>query len=271
MTGFAKQLVLQGLARTGYVLLKAGAHQELLARAAQAAITAPPPPPPPPAAAPASVPFAPDSAFAAFRRTLPASLDVPERRILALYSAMQYLAARGIAGDVIDCAHANPGNLAVIAAALVFLEDTSRRLILCDPTADPLHRAERELTPWGHDYDLMRDAQRPSRAKDGETPPEAILASRYPRDRIMVWRYPREPIATSEPIAFLGLTIETYPANRTAIATFYDRLERGGVLAVEGGGPAQAQRDAVAEYLAARKTGLFLPYVADAYRMGIKT
>ena len=40
-----------------------------------------------------------------------------------------------------------------------------------------------------------------------------------------MWRYPREPIATETPIAFLGLTSETYPANRWAIAAFVDAIE----------------------------------------------
>src|SRR5262249_2175451 len=116
--------------------------------------TAPPPSPEPVAApslaswpvAPAGLfPFAAEAQFAALRRALPPCVDLPHRRLLALFSSVQYLVARQIVGDVIDCTHAGDGVLTVLGAAFVFVKDTSRRLIICDPTANPHHRAEHTL------------------------------------------------------------------------------------------------------------------------------
>jgi hypothetical protein len=211
-------------------------------------------------------PFAADAEFAAFSRALPQSVDLPDRRILALFSSVQYLVVRQIVGDVIDCTHAGDGVLAVLGAAFVFLKDTSRRLIICDPTANPHHRAEHMLEPWGNDFDLLGAKLRPAKSQRAEAPSAAIRRTGYPQDKLLVWRYPREAIATTSPIAFLGLTSETYPANRWAIAAFIDRLSDGGVLAVDR----ITQRDGVAEHLTAARVALSPVEVADGYHMGIR-
>jgi hypothetical protein len=222
--------------------------------------------PPWPVAPAGLFPFAAEAEFAAFRPALPQSVDLPDRRILALFSSVQYLVVRQIVGDVIDCTHAGDGVLAVLGASFVFLKDTSRRLIICDPTANPHHRAEQMLEPWGNDFDLLGAKLRPVKLQRAEVPSAAIRRTGYPQDKLLVWRYPREAIATTSPIAFLGLTSETYPANRWAIAAFIDRLSDGGVLAVDR----ITQRDGVAEHLTAQRVALSPVEVADGYHMGIR-
>ena len=290
MLGIAKQVLLRRLGRFGYVLMKTETHEAMMARAARGDVspppvaapsimpspsTAPSPAPEPVAApslppwpvAPAGLfPFAAEAEIAAFRRALPPCVDLPDRRILALFSLVQYLVARQIAGDVIDCTHAGDSVLTVLGAAFVFLKDTSRRLIICDPTVNPHHRAEHTLEPWGNDFDLLGAKLRPAKSRCGEAPSAAIRRTGYPQDKLLVWRYPREAIATTTPIAFLGLTSETYPANRWAIAAFVERLSDGGVLAVDR----ITNRDGVAEHLTAQRTAMSSVEVADGYRMGIR-
>lgn len=284
MLGIAKQALLQGLERFGYVLLKKDAHQDLMARAAgpapsrpQAAPSEPPPapvapvpvvaPPPPwPVAPPGLFPFAAESEFTAFRRQLPSTVDLPERRVLALFSAAQYVVAHRIAGDVVDCTHAADKVLAVLAAAFVFLRDTSRRVILFDPTANPHHRAERVLESWGNDFDLIGDQRRPVKAPPREPAPAALRATGYPEDKLLVRRYPREPIAADGPVALVALTSETYPANGWTIAAFLARLGDGGVLTVDK----ITHRDGVAEHLGERSMAVTMIEVADGYWMGIR-
>jgi hypothetical protein len=254
--------------------LKGLDHEAAMARMAR--LKSPPPPSPEPVATPSLppwpvapaglLPFAAEAEFAAFRRALPQSVDLPDRRILALFSAVQYLVARQIAGDVIDCTHAGDSVLTVLGAAFVLLKDTSRRLIICDPTANPHHRAEYTLEPWGNDFDLLGAKLRPAKSQRGEPPSAAIRRTGYPQDKLLVWRYPREPIATTTPVAFLGVTSETYPANRWAIAAFVDRLSDGGILAVDR----ITQRDGVAEHLTAQRMAMSPVEVADGYRMGIR-
>jgi hypothetical protein len=286
MLGIAKQALLQGLERFGYVLLKKDAHQDLMARAAGPAPSSPPPPapapspvapvpvaapvvaaPPPwPVAPPGLFPFAAESEFTAFRRQLPSTLDLPEQRILALFSAAQYLVAQRVAGDVVDCTHAADKVLAVLAAALVFLRDTSRRVILFDPTADPHHRAERALESWGNDFELIGDKRRPARLLPREPAPDIVRATGYPEDKLLVRRYPREPIAASDPVAYVGLTTETYPANRMTVAAFLAKLVPGGVLTVDR----ISRSDAVGDHLAAAKVALSPSDVAENYLMAIR-
>jgi hypothetical protein len=233
-----KRYVLALASRSGYRILKAADHDALLAHAAHGNPSAPP------AAAPTGW------------------------RSETLRAAARYLRDSEVAGDIVDCGNGLGETLIVLGAALVQLGDTSRRLVLFDTTADPLHRAERELELWGSDRDLLAKPGRPKVDKP-EPPPADIEVTGYPRDNIDIMRYPREPIACSRPIAFLGLTTASYDANRTAIATFLPHLARGGVVGVESDW--QTKQDAVADYLARERTRLLLVNVAQNYRIGIKT
>src|SRR5262245_30523280 len=139
------------------------------------------------------------------------------------------------------------------------------RLVLFDASADPLHRAETELELWGTARDLIADVP-DARPHKPEPPPAELAATFYPSDRIVVRRYPREPIAQSEPVAFLGLTSETYPANQQAIATFLPKVSPRGVIAVEGNRSA----DAVAQFLARSGVNLLFMQVTADYRVAVR-
>jgi len=186
-------------------------------------------------------------------------------RLLALYRVVQYLARAGIPGEIVDCGHGATATLAAIAAASTHCGETSRRLVLFDASADPLHRAETELELWGTARELIADVQ-VVRSHKPEPPPAELTATGYPPDRIVVRRYPREPITQSEPVAFLGLTSEAYPANQWAIATFLPKVSPGGVIAVEGNSP----RDAVAQFLAHAGLNLLFVQVAADYRVAVR-
>ena len=109
-----------------------------------------------------------------------------------------------------------------------------------------------------------------SRAQISSEPPPAVLvATGYPAANVSIRRYPREEIAGCGPLAFLGLTSQTYPANQEAIATYFPLLSRGGVIAVEGPLGSGAA-DAVDHYLRREGTALLLIQVAPDFRLGIK-
>jgi hypothetical protein len=275
MINLAKQMVLWSLERAGYRLLRKPDHEALLVAAAA------PHNRPAPAAAPVAHsaghghPSATDltAALASCDVTLAAFLtDAEDRhrlaplRAFALYRIAQYLACAGIAGEVVDCGYGATAALAAIAAASVQCGDTSRRLVLFDSSADPLHRAETELDLWGTSRDLIAGKPTWSRPRQAEALPDELTASGYPADKIEIRRYPREPIAQTESVAFLGLTSESYPANREAIAAFLPKVSRGGVIAVEG----NSCRDAVTEFLAREHLHLLFVQVAADYRIAVK-
>ena len=191
-------------------------------------------------------------------------------RLLALYSAVRYLTDIGIVGDVVDCGYGATATLVALATAFRHFGDVSRRLILFDTTADPLHRADTELELWGTDRDLLSASVSSPRRQKPEPAPPAITATGYPSENVSVSRYPREPIAPSGPVAFLGLTSETYESNRAAIASFFPLLCRGGVVAVEGDALDTTRLDAVGDFLRSKGISLFFVQVARNYRIGVK-
>jgi hypothetical protein len=278
MINLAKQWVLRSLNHAGYRLLKKADHEALLAAAAA------PHGAPDPAAAPApdrassdasAIPLAigltgaalaSDPQLTGFLQDAEARYRLPPPRALALYRIVQYLAHAGIKGDVVDCGYGATAPLAAIAGAFACCRDTSRRLVLFDSSASPLHRAETELELWGTERDLIAGAPARPRTNRPEPPPAELAATGYPVENIAVRRYPREPIAQTEPVAFLGLTAESYPANREAIATFLPKVSQGGVIAVAG----NRTHDAVAEFLARARLHLLFVQVAADYRIAVK-
>ena len=56
-----------------------------------------------------------------------------------------------------------------------------------------------------------------------------LSASGYPAERISVVRYPMDTIDLTRPISFLGLTAETYEANRAAVRTALPDVALNGV------------------------------------------
>jgi hypothetical protein len=227
--------------------------------------------------------FAADSTLQAdFERALGAlkdKLTLPLNQILAIYCAVRHLAEARIPGDIVDCGEGVPDALAVVAASLVALGETSRRLVLFDITSDFRHRPEADVPLWGTDYDLV-SVQRPPPRPKKRVLPDVFAASGYPAERIVVVRYPVDTIDLTRPIAFLGLSAETYEANRAAVRTLAPRVSIGGVIAVEGNehtpraaipGCVQHHLDAVAEFLKARGSDLPFWQVTDQYRLAVKS
>jgi hypothetical protein len=206
-------------------------------------------------------------------------LTLPLNQALAIYCAVRHLIRARIPGDVVDCGEGRPEVLALVAASLAALGETSRRLVLFDVTSDFRHRPETDVPLWGADYDLMSVRRPPPRPKE-RVLPDVLAASGYPAERIVVVRYPVDTIDLTRPIAFLGLNAETYEANRAAVRTLAPRVSIGGVIAVEGNehtpraaipGCVQHHLDAVAEFLKARGSAVPFWQVTDEYRLAVKS
>lgn len=260
MIKLAKRGILQLFDSLGYRVMKTRDYERLAAIAGQSVpapdlapklvpILAPEPAPAlAPAADPAPIAPAVSEPLVTQAPTVPAPFDaapfspILQRlltpwnfslpRLQALYAATKYITENDIEGDFVDCGWGEPTTLLALAASLLHLNHTDRRLVLFDSTASPLNRAETVLAPWGTEHDLLR---RPPARKPPvpEAPPAELLSIGYPAELIAVRRYPSEPIAHAAPVALLCITSETYDANRKAFDVFYSRLSRGGILAVE--------------------------------------
>ena len=282
MLRLLKRSALGVLTSAGYKLLTQTEYERLQVTAAASPVAALPsaPMPPPPArdalsallaAGTAETPAA--STHDAIRDFLDASgavSEFPALRRLALYSTARYLCESAIGGAVMDCGHGQAETLTVLALAFQHIGDASRQLVLFDTTADPTHRPEFEFALWGGGRDLIAGRQVGSPAPISSEPlPVELVATGYPAANVSIRRYPREEIAGCGPLAFLGLTSQTYPANQEAIATYFPLLSRGGVIAVEGPLGSGAA-DAVDHYLRREGIALLLIQVAPDFRLGIK-
>jgi hypothetical protein len=279
MIDLAKRIELQGLNRLGYRVLKKQEHERLLATAAQAQPSTIPlsspvvVPPSPPAPSPQITTYASVTEGADLAKLLESLKDIcdlPLPRILALYSIAHYLARAGLEGEVVDCGYGKTASLVVIATAFAQIGDMSRRLALFDTSADPLHRPEIEFELWGTDRDPLSTQSSWRRLPTREPPPRELGDTGYPVEKFSIRRYPREPIAQTEPVAFLGLTSASYPSNRTTIAAFLPRVISGGVIAVEPDPLERGGRDAVQEFLRKEGVNMLFLHVAPDYRVGIR-
>jgi len=280
----AKRIILQGLNRAGYRLLKREEYERLLATAAEAqqAAQAPqsgisPSPPFVPASPSASslevAEFAPVTGGAnpaSFLDRVKGICDLSPLRAVALYSIADYIARANVKGEVVDCGYGRTATLVAMAAAFVQIGDTSRRLELFDTSADPVHRPELEFELWGTDRDLLSTTRSWRKSQKVETAPPELVATGYPVEKFSIRRYPREPIAQLEPVAFLGLTSASYQSNRTAIATFFPHVVSRGVVAVEPDPLEKAGRNAVDAFLRDAGVNMLFLQVAANYRVGIK-
>jgi O-methyltransferase len=299
-----KRLILRTLADLGYVVLKRPDYERLLA-ATVPAMTAgdltarvspmtpgdssPPVPsvtggyasvetaPPAPGDGGQASPLEPD--FQRFYDALDDQSSLPLMHVHAVYCALRYLTKAKIPGDVVECGNGSGEALAIAGAALVALGDTSRALILFDVSGDPTHRAETELVLWGGPGRLLSSGERPVERrsrKPGWLPPE-LLVSGYPRERIRIVYAPTKALDASWPVAFLGLTAESYPANRAAIRSLVPRVSIGGIIAVDANpwirSPHDAvwfPQDAVTEILDEQGIPVLLQRVTSTYRIGVR-
>lgn len=279
MTNWPKRVVLRAIERAGYRVLKQGAFDDLIARAAQSSLpptSAPPVADPVPPAVVASPSLSPaftssnDPELARIVQSIAGVAGLPAPRVTALAALMQHLVHRRIPGDIVDCGHGGTATLATVAAAACAMGETDRRLILFDTTGDPLHRPEPELTLWGSEIDVLAGARLAKKTAFVEPAPAPIADTGYPVKNISVRRYPREPIEHSTPIGLLFLQTDTFESNRTAIAAFVPHVVRGGIVAVERDPYNQSSRDAVDEYLAGAGLEIFFIPVDVNFRIGLR-
>jgi hypothetical protein len=275
MINSAKRIILQGLNRAGYRLLKREEYERLLATAteAQQAAQAPPPfmPASPSTSSLAEFALVTGGAdLASFLDRVKGIRDLSPLRAVALYSIADYIARASVKGEVVDCGYGQTANLAAMAAAFVQIGDTSRRLELFDTSADPVHRPELEFELWGTDRELLSTTRTWRKSQKIEAAPPELVATGYPVEKFSIRRYPREPITQLEPVAFLGLTSASYQSNRMAIATFFPHVVSRGVLAVEPDPLERAGRNAVDSLLRDAGVNILFLHVAANYHVGVK-
>lgn len=210
----------------------------------------------PPAPAPAELPpdFD-DEAKAIIGAVRPFTMTSADK-LFALILATRYVAAHGIAGDVVECGVWRGGSMHAVARTLAAAGDTSRDLYLFDTYEGMPPAGERDVRHDGRPAaELLDTLPRTSktwavaslddvRAGFADVP--------YPRERVhLVKGRVEETVPDSAPdrIALLRLDTDWYESTRHELEHLYPRLAAGGVLILDDYGWWKGAREAVDEWL----------------------
>ncbi|HEV2061568.1 MAG TPA: TylF/MycF/NovP-related O-methyltransferase [Solirubrobacteraceae bacterium] len=216
-----------------------------------------------------------DEAKAIIRAVRPYTMTSPDK-LFALIEATRYVAAHGIAGDVVECGVWRGGSMHAVARTLAACGDTSRDLYLFDTYEGMPPAGERDLRHDGRRAtELLETLPRESKTwavaslDDVRAGFEGVP---YPRERVRFVEGRVEetvPASAPERIALLRLDTDWYESTRHELEHLYPRLSSGGVLILDDYGWWQGAREAVDEWLA--ETGERLLLVrAGSGRIAVK-
>ncbi len=197
-------------------------------------------------------------------------------KLFGLISAVRYVEAHGIRGDIVECGVWRGGSMQAAARALLDVGSSSRHLYLFDtfegmppPTeedrrqdgkaaADLLAALPKTAGIWAHAS--LEDV------RDG------FASVPYPADLVHFVPGMVEdtvPEQAPESIAILRLDTDWYASTRHELEQLYPRLVPGGVLIIDDYGWWQGSRKAVDEYLEQTGARLLLLRI-DEGRIAVK-
>lgn len=181
-------------------------------------------------------------------------------RLYALYTALGYLHAAGLPGDIVECGVWRGGNCMLAALTLMLLGDTSRGVWLYDTFTGMSEPTERDRDVYGG---LARDMRGRTFSAEGRPTPFQFIASLddvaanmectgYPADRVHYVEGRVEdtlPAERPDQIALLRLDTDWYESTAHSMRHLYPLLVDGGVLLLDDYGDWPAVREAVHECL----------------------
>jgi hypothetical protein len=195
-------------------------------------------------------------------------------RMHALWTAVRYVAAKGVPGDYVECGVWRGGSSMLAALELQRAGLGDRRLFLYDtfegmaePTAEdgPVARHEWARHERADHNDWCYSPLDEVRAN--------LLSTGLPEDRLELVKGKVEdtiPETVPARISILRLDTDWYASTRHELIHLFPLLEPGGVLIVDDYGHWEGARRAVDEYLAEQDIALLLVRVDDTGRVGVK-
>lgn len=209
------------------------------------------------------------------------TMTSPEK-LWALISAVRYIEARGLDGDIVECGVWRGGSMMTAARTLLANGTTSRGLWLFD-TFEGMSR------PTGQDISLKDGKPAEERWNAASTGADraawcdasledvtaSMTISGYPMDRVrFVKGKVEDTLRSAEPlperIALLRLDTDWYLSTKAEMEILYPRLVPGGVLILDDYGHWAGSKQAVDEYFAERGVALLLNRIDRAGRMAIR-
>jgi hypothetical protein len=208
----------------------------------------------------------------------PYTMTSPER-IVGLAAATRWLAATGVAGDVVECGVWRGGSMMVIAKVLLEAGAADRDLYLFDtftgmtaPTDEDLDHLGR---PAAARFAERADGEQTSAwCRAGLAGVRANLArTGYPEHRLHFVPGMVEqtiPAEAPERIALLRLDTDWYVSTRHELEQLWPRLVSGGICVIDDYGHWRGSRHAVDEYFAAHGVRVLLHRLDYSGRLIVK-
>lgn len=227
-------------------------------------------------------------------RALPVDFDAPAQsiiqgvraftmtspeRLFALIEALRYVSRASIPGAVVECGVWRGGSMMAAARTLIECGDQSRALYLFDTFEGMSAPTGRDTAVDGQSADALlkredRSDPRSAWCRAGlEEVKSALASTRYAGEIHYIAGKVEQTIPDEAPaqIALLRLDTDWYESTRHELEHLYPRLATGGVLIIDDYGHWQGAREAVDEYLAARKIRLLLNRIDYTGRIAVKT
>jgi O-methyltransferase len=211
-----------------------------------------------------------------YRRVGPYTMTTPPR-VYALVRAVEYVAARGVPGAIVECGVWRGGSMMAAALTLLRLGVTDRELYLYDTFAGMPPPTEADTTRSGERAaDLLARGDESSHIwaiASLDDVRAAVLSVGYPENRVhFVEGLVEETLPETAPaeISLLRLDTDWYRSTKHELEHLYPRLAPGGVLILDDYGHWQGARRAVDEYLAENGLTLLLNRIDGTARIAVK-
>lgn len=215
-----------------------------------------------------------------YRRSVECTAASVER-LYALYTALRYLVARGVDGDIVECGVWRGGNCMLAGLALQHLGDSDRRIWLYDTFSGMAEPSERDRDVYGGKALDMRGQQFTA---EGRPTPFQFVASReqvaanmettgFPAERTVYVEGRVEdtlPARRPDRLALLRIDTDWYESTAHAMRHLYPLLAPGGVLLLDDYGDWPAVREAVHEVLAEQREELLLHRIDNTGRIAVR-
>jgi O-methyltransferase len=202
----------------------------------------------------------------------------PER-IFALSSAVKYVVANDIPGDIVECGVWRGGSMMAVARALLQLGDMTRDLYLYD-TFEGMPRPTGEDVSYGGEIAI--DRWETMTSADGQTTwsncsleevKAALFSVGYDNSKIHFRKGKVEetiPAYAPPTISLLRLDTDWYESTYHELVHLFPRLSPGGVIILDDYGHWLGARKATDEYIEKNKIRLLLNRIDYTGRIGVK-
>lgn len=201
-------------------------------------------------------------------------------RVYHLMSAVRYVLANRLPGDIVECGVWKGGSMMAVAKTLLTANCRDRHLYLFDtfagmtaPTAKDGSRFLEKTVDQAYEESRNPDGSSKWCFSSLDETRRNMLSVGYPEDKIHFVKGPVEstlPAQAPAQIALLRLDTDFYESSKHEMIHLFPRLIRGGVLLLDDYGHWEGQRTAVDEYLAGQKVPLLLNRLDYTGRVGVK-